>query len=98
MKLLQEVDVGLAADIGTLSRLAKLAGNQSMVHELSYTARNFGTAEAEKMGLVSRVVEGGRTEVLKAAIETAKFIASKSPIAVIGTKKVLQHARDHTCV
>ncbi|TCD62526.1 hypothetical protein EIP91_006776 [Steccherinum ochraceum] len=93
---IKEVDVGLAADIGTLARLPKLAGNQSLVHELAYTSRNFGVAEAEKMGLLSRVIEGSREEVVKAALETAKLIATKSPIAVLGTKSVLQHARDHT--
>ncbi|THH26853.1 hypothetical protein EUX98_g7342 [Antrodiella citrinella] len=93
---IKEVDVGLAADIGTLARLPKLAGNQSMVHELAYTARNFTAADGKKMGLISKVVEGSRNEVVKAAIETAKVIASKSPIAVIGTKKVLLHARDHS--
>ncbi|KAI0791879.1 ClpP/crotonase-like domain-containing protein [Abortiporus biennis] len=93
---IKEVDVGLAADIGTLARLPKLAGNQSLVHELAYTTRNFSAQEAEKMGLLSKVVQGGRDEVVKAALDTAKVIAAKSPIAVIGTKRVLQHARDHT--
>lgn len=94
--LTQEVDVGLAADIGTLARLPKLAGNQSMVHELAYTARDFTAAEADKMGLVSKVVPGGRDEVLRAALDTAKLIAKKSPIAVLSSKKILQHARDHS--
>jgi len=93
---IKEVDIGLAADIGTLARLPKLAGNQSLVHELAYTARHFSPAEAEKMGLISKVVEGGRDEVLKAALDTAKIIAAKSPVAVLGTKRVLQHARDHS--
>ena len=48
------------------------------------------------MGLVSRVVEGSRDEVLAAALETAKLIAEKSPVAVVGTKHLLQHARDHS--
>jgi len=30
-----------------------------------------------------------------AALELAKFIASKSPVAVLGTKHLLLHARDH---
>ena len=91
-----EVDVGLAADIGTLARLPKIAGNHSLVHELAYTAREFGADEAARMGLVSRVVPGGRDEVLAAALETAGVIARKSPIAVVGTKRVLLHARDHS--
>ncbi|KAI0653813.1 ClpP/crotonase [Cubamyces menziesii] len=93
---IKEVDVGLAADIGTLARLPKIAGNHSLVHELAYTGRNFSAAEAEKMGLVSRVVEGSRDEVVAAALEVAKLIAAKSPVAVAGTKHLLLHARDHS--
>jgi enoyl-CoA hydratase/carnithine racemase len=61
---LQEVDVGLAADIGTLSRLPKITGNESLLRELAFTAREFGPAEATQLGMVSRVVQGGRDEVL----------------------------------
>ncbi|OBZ79633.1 Delta(3,5)-Delta(2,4)-dienoyl-CoA isomerase, mitochondrial [Grifola frondosa] len=93
---IKEVDVGLAADIGTLARLPKLAGNQSLVNELAFTARNFSAVEAEKAGIVSRVVPGSRDEVVKAALETAKLIASKSPVAVVGTKHLLLHSRDHS--
>ncbi len=66
------------------------------MNELAFTGRNFSAVEAEKMGLVSRVVEGGRDEVVAAALETAKLIAEKSPIAVLGTKHLLHHARDHS--
>ncbi|KAG9090030.1 hypothetical protein FRC06_001245, partial [Ceratobasidium sp. 370] len=91
-----EVDVGLAADIGTLARLPKITGNESLLRELALTAREFGPAEAVQLGMVSRVVEGGRHEVIDAALATAKAIASKSPIATVGTKRVLLHARDHS--
>lgn len=67
-----------------------------MVHELAYTASNFSAVEAEKMGFTSRTVPGGRDEVIRAALETATVIASKSPIAVLGTKHLLLHARDHS--
>lgn len=97
-RALQEVDVGLAADIGSLARVPKVAGNHSLVHELAYTGRNFSATEAEKMGFVSRVVEGGRDEVTAAALEVAKLIAEKSPVAVAGTKHLLLHSRDHTFV
>ena len=46
--------------------------------------------------MVSRVVEGGRTEVLNAALELARSIAEKSPVAVMSTKRLLLHARDNT--
>ncbi|CAE6461465.1 unnamed protein product [Rhizoctonia solani] len=93
---IKEVDVGLAADIGTLSRLPKITGNESLLRELAFTAREFGPGEAVQLGMVSRVVEGGRDEVLGAALELAKTIATKSPVAVVGTKRFLLHARDHT--
>ena len=41
------------------------------------------------------VVEGGRDEVVKSALELAKFIATKSPIAVSSLKHLLIHSRDH---
>ncbi|KAG8708055.1 hypothetical protein FRC08_000133 [Ceratobasidium sp. 394] len=93
---IKEVDVGLAADIGTLARLPKITGNESLLRELASTAREFGPAEAMQMGMVSKVVEGGRKEVIDAALATAKTIATKSPIATIGTKRILLHARDHS--
>jgi len=92
----QEVDIGLAADIGTLARLPKITGNQSLVRELAYTAEFFPATTAEKIGLVSKVVDGGREEVIAAALESAKKIALKSPVAVSGTKHLLTHARDHS--
>jgi delta(3,5)-delta(2,4)-dienoyl-CoA isomerase len=71
----QEVDIGLAADIGSLQRLPKTTGNASLLYELALTARNFGPAEAEKLGFVSRTVGGGKEGVVKEALELAKVIA-----------------------
>jgi delta(3,5)-delta(2,4)-dienoyl-CoA isomerase len=85
----------LAADIGTLAFLPKITGNHSLARELAYTARTFSAAEAEKLGLVSKVVEGGMDAVVNSALELAKVIASKSPVATLGTKHLLIHARDH---
>ncbi|KAG8740768.1 hypothetical protein FRC11_000096, partial [Ceratobasidium sp. 423] len=70
--------------------------NESLLRELAFTAREFGPAEATQLGMISRVVEGGRDDVLGAALELAKAIAVKSPVAVVGTKRFLLHARDHT--
>jgi len=43
---IKEVDIGLAADIGTLQRFQKVVGNDSWSRELSYTARFFLAEEA----------------------------------------------------
>jgi Enoyl-CoA hydratase/carnithine racemase len=90
--------MGLAPDIGTLAFLPKITGNHSLLRELAYTARPFSAAEGEKIGLLSKVVGGGRDEVVRAALDLAKIIAQKSPIAVAGTKQLISHARDHTYV
>ncbi|KIY53163.1 ClpP/crotonase [Fistulina hepatica ATCC 64428] len=93
---IKEVDIGLAADIGTLAHLPKITGNASLVRELAYTARSFEAREAEKLGFVSTVVQGGRESVIHAALDLARTIAQKSPVAVFGTKHLLYHAQDHT--
>ena len=95
---IKEVDVGIAADIGTLARLPRLVGNASLLHELALTGRVFGAHDAHRLGLVSRVVPGSRDEVVRAALELAREIARKSPVAVVGVKRFLSHALDHPCV
>ncbi len=91
----KEVDIGLAADIGTLARLPKAVGSLSWVKDVCLTARDFGAAEALAVGFVSQVHES-KAAALAAAVKTAGFIASKSPVAVQGTKELLNHSRDHT--
>lgn len=51
----KEIDLGLAADVGALQRFSKVIGNQSLVRELCFTGRKFGSQEALACGFVSRV-------------------------------------------
>lgn len=53
----KEIELGMAADVGTLQRLPKVVGNQSLVREWVFTGRKIGSAEALSSGLVSRVSE-----------------------------------------
>lgn len=85
----QEVNVGLAADIGSLQRFPKVTGNDSLARELALTGRIFGADEACAAGFVSRVIHGGREEVEKEALDVARTIAGKSPVAVLGTKVLM---------
>merc|ERR1712179_742804 len=91
----KEVDMGLAADIGTLQRLPKVIGSQSLVNDLCLTARKMKSQEAEKCGLVSSVFTT-KEDMMKAALEMASMIAAKSPVAVQGTKVNLVYSREHT--
>ncbi|XP_016061973.1 PREDICTED: delta(3,5)-Delta(2,4)-dienoyl-CoA isomerase, mitochondrial isoform X2 [Miniopterus natalensis] len=91
----KEVDVGLAADVGTLQRLPRVIGNQSLVNELAFTARKMMADEALGSGLVSRVFPD-KEAMLDAAFALAAEISSKSPVAVQGTKVNLLYSRDHS--
>jgi len=92
---IKEVDVGLAADLGTLQRFPKIIGNDSMARELALSARKFDAAEAKDIGFVSKVYQG-KEETLANALSMAKLIAEKSPVAVQGTKIVMNYSREHT--
>jgi enoyl-CoA hydratase/carnithine racemase len=48
----KEAELGLAADVGTLQRLPRVIGSDSLARELAYTARNMGADEAARVGLV----------------------------------------------
>lgn len=86
----KEVDIGLAADIGTLGRLPKIVGNGSWIKDICLSARPFDAAEAEKVGFVSWVGgHGGKEEVIQEALRWAGMVAGKSPVAVQGTKEIL---------
>lgn len=86
---IQEVNVGLAADIGTLQRFPKITGSSSLARELAMTGRRFSPTEATAIGFTSRVVPGGRSGVVEEAISVAKVIAGKSPVAVTSTKRLM---------
>jgi delta(3,5)-delta(2,4)-dienoyl-CoA isomerase len=91
----KEVDIGLAADIGTLSRLPKVVGNYGWVKEVALTAREFGAEEALRVGFVNAVYDN-RQATIAAAFKMASLIAKKSPVAVQGTKEILNYSRDHS--
>lgn len=91
----KEVDIGMAADVGSLQRLPKAIGSQSLARELCYTGRRFEAAEAERSGLVSRVFPD-KDSLVVGALALAEDIASKSPIAVQTTKESMVYSLEHT--
>lgn len=93
--VIAEVNIGIAADVGTLQRLPKIVGNDSIVRELALTGRKFLATEAQTLGLIGTIFPD-RERCLAGARATAKQIATKSPVGVIGTKASLNYSRDHT--
>ena len=91
---IQEINIGMTADVGTFPRLCKLIP-EGWVRELAYTGGRLPAARARELGLVNEVLESHEA-VVAHALATAKEIASKSPLAVAGSKVMINYARDHT--
>jgi len=90
----REVAMGMVADVGSLQRLPTVVG-QGIARELAYTARDIDADEALRIGLVNRVLDdiGACRD---AALSTAHQIAAQSPLAVRGSKQILNYSRDHS--
>lgn len=91
---IQEINIGMVADVGTLQRLPKLIP-LAVVKELAYTGRRLTADKAMHYGLVNAVFVSPEA-TLQAAMECAQEIASKPPVAIWGTKQAIHYARDHT--
>lgn len=91
---IEEINIGMTADVGTLQRLPKLIA-PGVVKELAYTGRRFTAQEAYGWGMVNHVYPT-REETLAAAMNIAKEIAAKSPLAITGIKRSIDYARDHS--
>jgi enoyl-CoA hydratase len=91
---IQEINIGMVADVGTLQRLPKLMP-MAVVKELAYTGRRLSADKALQYGLVNEVLADAAA-ALAAAMKTAAEIASKPPVAIWGTKQALHYARDHS--
>ncbi|MEE9314512.1 MAG: crotonase/enoyl-CoA hydratase family protein [Rhizobiaceae bacterium] len=90
---IEEIHVGMTADVGTLQRLPKLIPT-NVVKELAFTGRRFTAEEAKAWGLVNSIHDDQQL-ALKAAMELAQDIANKSPVAIAGIKQAVIYARDH---
>ncbi|BAN49399.1 crotonase/enoyl-CoA hydratase family protein [Metapseudomonas resinovorans] len=90
---IKEIDIGMAADVGTLQRLPRIIGD-GMMRELAYTGRTVDGEEAQRLGLVNRTY-ADQDALLEGVFEIARQIAAKSPIAVQGTKEMIRYMRDH---
>ncbi|MGE4649500.1 MAG: crotonase/enoyl-CoA hydratase family protein [Myxococcota bacterium] len=91
---IQEINIGMTADVGTFPRLPHILP-QGLVRELAYTGRRLQADEAREAGLVNRVYESHEA-LLAGVMEVAAEIAARSPLAVWGSKEMINYARDHS--
>lgn len=92
--VIQEINIGMTADVGTFPRLCHLIP-QGFVRELAYTGRRLSAPEAKEIGLLNAVLPSPGA-LLDHVMGVAKEIAQKSPLAVYGSKVMINHARDHS--
>jgi enoyl-CoA hydratase/carnithine racemase len=90
---IRETRMGIIADLGTLQRLPRIIG-EGRARELAFSGRDFGTAEAFEMGLITRICEG-RENLYETAQTLARQIADNPPLTVMGVKEVMNYSRDH---
>jgi len=91
---IQEIKIGMTADVGTFPRLCHLIP-EGWVREMAYTGRRLPAHKAQEIGLVNETYDS-QEEMMTAVMATAAEIASNSPLAVAGSKTMINYARDHT--
>jgi enoyl-CoA hydratase len=92
--VIQEINHAMTADVGTFPRLCHLLP-QGIVRELAYSGRRLPAHKAEALGLVNELFDT-QEQMLAHVMELAREIASKSPLAVHGSKVMINYARDHS--
>jgi len=88
-----EINLGVIPGAGGSQRLAHLVG-KSRAMEMVLTGRNLSAQDAERWGMISRVVGEGEGEVVKEAMSMAKEISNKSQIATQAAKEIVNAAYD----
>jgi enoyl-CoA hydratase len=89
-----EINIGMTADVGTFPRLCKLI-SEGWVRELAYAGRRLPAAKAKEIGLVNEVF-ATQEAMLAHVMALAGEIAEKAPVAVAGSKRMINYARDHS--
>ena len=91
---IQEINIGMVADVGTLQRLPHLIPS-GLAREMAYSGRRLPAAHAKASGLVNDIY-ADQAAMLVAVHTLAAEIAAKSPLAIAGTKEMLNYTRDHS--
>lgn len=89
----QEIHIGMAADLGVLQRLPKIVA-PGVAREMAYTGERVAADRALATGLVNAVLPDAASTLAR-AMALAEAIAAKSPLAIAGSKQAIQYAVDH---
>lgn len=89
-----EINIGMTADVGTLQRLPKIIP-EGIAREMAYTGDRMPAQRALECGLVNQVFED-HDSLVEGVLEIAGRIATRSPLAIWGTKEMINYTRDHS--
>jgi enoyl-CoA hydratase len=92
--VIQEINLGMMADVGTFNRMPKQLP-EAVVRELGYTGDKLSSERAERLGFVNGLFDT-HEQLVAGALEVAKRIAAKAPVAVAATKQMISYTRDHS--
>jgi len=84
-----EIKLGVAPGMGGSQRLTRAVGKAKAM-EMCLTGRMMGAEEAERAGLVSRIVPAA--SLIEEALKTAAAIAEMPPLAAIANKEMVNAA------
>ena len=88
-----EINLGIIAGMGGTQRLTRAIGKAKSM-EMHLTGRFMDAVEAERAGLVARIVPAA--DLLDDALKTAAKIAAKSQVAVKAAKEAVNRAQETT--
>ena len=92
--VIQEINLGMMADVGTFNRMPKQLP-EAVVRELGYTGDRLPAERAERLGFVNGLFDS-HEQLVAGALEVARRIASKAPVAIAATKQMISYTRDHS--
>lgn len=91
---IEEINIGMMADVGSLQRLPRILP-EGVVRELAYLGTSLTAQRAERLGFVASV-HPDADALTAAALDMARAIAAKAPLAISGSKAAITYARDHS--
>ncbi len=91
---IQEINIAMTADVGTFPRLQRYV-SEGWVKEMAYGGRRLKADKAKEIGLVNEVFET-QEAMMEYVLGLAADIAKKNPVAVTGSKVLINYGRDHS--
>jgi len=92
--VLQEINIGIMADLGSLQRLPLLLPD-ALVREMAFTGCKLGAERAYENGFLNELCQS-HEEAVATALQAAHMVAQKSPLAIAGTKNCLNYLPGHS--